>query len=126
MKKILRKEKERQDLITELMSFEKMVQGSFCCIHVKCGKNYCACNKGKLHPHWRMSISRDGQSYSRAVPKEDYVWIKEMTENYKNFRNIRRKINKLDREIMKLINEYEKKLTKKTIKGKEYLKVGKQ
>ena len=36
--KIQEKEKKRQQLIAELFDLKEMVRGSFCTIHVKCGK----------------------------------------------------------------------------------------
>ena len=123
-KKIQEKEKKRLKLIPQLFELKKMVRGSFCEIYVKCGKKNCKCQKGEKHSHKRMSICENGQSYSRAVPKEEYSWIEEMTDNYRKFREMRRMIIKLEKEIKELINEYEDSVVKKTQKGKTYLEVG--
>ncbi len=123
LKKIQQKEKKRQQLMSELLDLKQMVWGSFCQIHVKCGKKHCRCQKGELHPHRRMSWREKGRGFSRAVPKEDFEWIEKMTENYRTFRNLRKEIAKLEKEIKELLNDYEKELVNQTRKGKLYLDV---
>lgn len=122
-KEIQKKEKKRQELVAELQSLDQMVWGSFCKIHVKCGKKTCRCQNGKLHPHHRMSWRENGKGISRAVPKEDREWVEEMTGNYRKFRGIRKEIVKLEDEIKSLLDEYEVKVVKKTRKGKPYLDI---
>ena len=116
-------EKERQEVLSELFSMKKMVWGSFCLIHVKCGKAYCQCAKGKLHPHQRMSWRENGKSISRAVPKEEHAWIEEMTENYRRFKELRRRLNAINEEMNALLDTFEDSVVKKTRKGKVYLEV---
>lgn len=122
-KKIQETEKKRQQLISELFGLREMVRGSFCTIHVKCGKKYCRCQNGQLHPHQRMSLRENGKAYSRAVPKEEYEWITEMTENYRRFQQLRREIGELEKETKKLLDDYEQKAVNQTRKGKAYLSV---
>jgi len=114
-------EKKRRKLIAELFSIEEMVQGSFCLIHVKCGKKYCQCNQGKLHPHYRMSMRRNNKQLSRAVPKEEHAWITKMTDNYREYRRIVKAINIIENEIKELLHKHEKDLIQKSSKNKSYL-----
>lgn len=122
-KKISKIEKKRQQLFDELFAIEDMVQGSFCLIHVKCGKKYCRCNRGELHPHYRMSMRRNGVQVSRAVPKEDYEWLAKVTSNYKKFRKIRKEISILEKQISQLLDLEETGLIEKSSKGKSYLEI---
>lgn len=124
-KKIQTRNKKRQQLFARMVEMKKMVWGSYCKIHVKCGKKYCKCSKGQLHPHQRMSWNEKGKSFSRAVPKEDREWIKAMTDNYREFKQMRREITKLENEIKELLDSYEEFLVNKTRKGKSYLEVWK-
>lgn len=123
LSKIQRREKRRQELMSELLGLKQMVRGSFCQIRVKCGNKYCHCQKGKLHPHRRMSWKENGHDFSRAVPKEDHEWVEEKTGNYRKFRQLRREIVKLEKEIKELLSEYEKSLVGKTRRGKPYLEI---
>ena len=123
LKKIHALEKKRQKILEEVLSTKKMVWGSFCLIHVKCGNPNCRCARGELHPHQRMSWRENGRGISRAVPKEEYAWIEEMTENYKNVRELRRALNTLNEEMNALLDQLEEHIVKKTRKGRVYLEV---
>ena len=124
LKKIKSLEKNRQEVFSEMLSMKKMVWGSFCLIYVKCGKKYCQCAAGeKLHPHRRMSWRENGKGISRAVPKEEYEWIEQMTDNYKKFRELRRQLNEIDEQMKSLLDVYEEEIVKKTRKGKLYLDI---
>jgi hypothetical protein len=120
-KKILSLEKKRRELIENLFQIEEMVQGSFCLIHVKCGRSYCQCNHGKLHPHRRMSMRKDGKQISRAVPKKEYAWITLVTNNYREYRKIRKMLNSIEEEMNELLDLHANELVKTTSKGKAYL-----
>ena len=77
--------------------------------------------EGELHSHCRMSNRRHGKQISRAVPKEEYGWITEATNNYREYRKIVRSINKLNDQIDELFCNYGEKLVEKSSKGKPYL-----
>lgn len=117
------KENQFQELLSKLLELDRMVWGSFCLIHVKCGNKYCQCKNGKLHPHRRMSWRENGKGLSRAVPKEDYDWIEEMTGKYREFKILRRELRTLEEEIEELLDAYEEIVVKKTRKGKPYLEI---
>lgn len=121
--KYLNFERQRQELILKLFSLKEMVQGSFCLIHVRCGKKHCKCNQGQPHPHYRMSMRRYGKQVSRAVPKEEYDWIAKVTENYREYRRILRSINRMDFKIRELLGKYGEDQVTKTSKGKKYLEI---
>lgn len=123
LKKIQILEKNRQNILSEILSMKKMVWGSFCLIHVKCGNPNCQCAKGKLHPHRRMSWRENGKSISRAVPKEEYAWIEEMTGNYRKVKELRRKLNEIHEEMNTLLDHSDESIVKKTRKGKPYLDI---
>jgi len=121
--KIQEKEKKRQQLIAELFDLKEMVRGSFCTIHVKCGKKNCRCQNGQLHPHKRMSLRENGKSFSRAVPKEEYEWIMAMTGHYRRFQELRKEIDALEQEAKSLLDSYETQVVNQTKKGKSYLSI---
>lgn len=123
IEKIVSYDEKRQELLSHIIVDRKMVRGSFCEIHVKCGKN-CRCNSGRGHTHKRMSLRENGKSFSRAVPREEYEWIQEMTDNFRDYRNMRRQLAKLEKEIHELLDQYEHKIVTQCKKGKLYLNVG--
>ena len=123
LRKIRTKEKARYKLVSELLELKEIVRGSFCTIHVKCGTRGCRCQNGQLHPHQRMSWREKGRDLSRAVPKEDRAWVKRMTDQYRRFRQLRKEITKIEKEIKQLLDDYEKALVNKTRKGRLYLDI---
>lgn len=125
LRKIKIKEKQLQRILTKLLKSDRMVWGSFCLIHVKCGNKYCQCKDGKLHPHRRMSWREGGRGLSRAVPKEEYDWIEEMTENYREFKKFRKELRNLEEELEGLLDTYEEIVVKNTRQGKTYLEINK-
>ncbi len=122
-KKIFDLEESRRKLIASLLKDREMVSGSFCEIYVKCGKKHCHCNSGPGHPHKRMSLRIDGKSYSRAVPREDHVWIQKMTDNFREYRSMRKQLAGLDAEIQKLLDDHESKIVQRHKQGKKYLNI---
>ena len=125
LNKIIKAEEKRKELISQLFEKKEMVRGSFCEIFVKCGTKSCYCNTGKKHSHKRMSWHEKGISFSRAVPREDYEWIEEMTNNFREYKKIRKEITKVEKEIVALLDRYEEAILKKSRKGKPYLDVSK-
>jgi hypothetical protein len=123
LEKFLNLEKNRRELIEKLFSITEMVQGSFCLIHVKCGNERCRCNYGQLHPHYRMSMRRDGKQLSRAVPKEEYEWIAKVTNNYREYRKIIRKLKVIEKSLVELFEQHGIESVKKSSKKKSYLSV---
>lgn len=119
--KLLILEKRRRELLEELFSITEMVQGSFCLIYVKCGRASCRCNRGQLHPHYRMSMRREGKQLSRAVPKEERTWITEATDNYRRYRRIMKAIKVVEAQIGELLKRHEIELIRKSSKNKRYL-----
>ncbi len=119
--KIKKIEEKRAILLAELQRIEYMIRGTFVETHRKCGKPNCWCAKqGPGHPSYQISWTKDAKSRSKAVPKEDIPWIKEMTGNYRNWRTARANIRKLENELRILIDQIEDDILKKTENLKKY------
>ena len=114
-------EKQRSVLLSELQLIGHMIRGTYVETHRKCGKPTCWCaNDSKGHPSYQISWTKDAKSRSKAVPREDIFWIKEMTENYRKWRTIRSNIRKLEDELRILIDKLEDDIIKKTEKLRKY------
>ena len=114
-------ETEKSRLIRELKTIKKMIRGTYVQTHRKCGKPTCRC-AGEIegHPSYQISWTKDGKSRSKAIPKDDIPWIKEMTGNYKQWRSLRSNIRKLADEEKKLLDLEEEKLIQKTENLRKY------
>ncbi len=114
-------ETEKSRLIRELKTIKKMIRGTYVQTHRKCGKPNCRCAKDiEGHPSYQISWTKDGKSRSKAIPKEDMAWIKEMTDNYKKWRTLRSNIRRLTDEERKLLDSEEEKLIQKTENLRKY------
>jgi len=114
-------EKQRSLLFSDLQRIEHMIRGTYVETHRKCGKPTCWCaNETKGHPSYQISWTKDAKSRSKAIPREDILWIKEMTGNYRKWRTIRSNIRKLEEELRNLIDKLEYDNIKKTEKLRKY------
>jgi hypothetical protein len=120
-KKIKKIEKQRSLLLSDLERIRQMIRGTYVQTHRKCGKPTCWCaRESKGHPSYQISWTKDAKSRSKAIPKADITWIKEMTDNYRKWRTTRSNIRKLEDELMVLIDKLEDDIIKKTEKLRKY------
>ena len=120
-KKLKKIDKQRSLLLSDLELIRHMIRGTYVETHRKCGKPTCWCAKeSKGHPSYQISWTKDAKSRSKAIPKEDIVWIKEMTDNYRKWRTTRSNIRKLEDELRILIDKLENDIIKKTEKLRKY------
>ena len=121
-KKLKKIEKQRSLLLSELQLIGHMIRGTYVETHRKCGKPTCWCaNESKGHPSYQISWTKNAKSRSKAIPRDDIFWIKEMTGNYRKWRTIRSNIRKLEEELRNLIYKLEYDIIKKTEKLRKYL-----
>jgi hypothetical protein len=118
--------KKQAILVSNLLKIERMLKGSYVITNTTCGKSNCRCIvKGDLHKHARLVWRENKSAYVRAVPDSDAQWIKQMTQNYRDFKKIQRELldeqNKLNAVVEKLRDE----IIRHTKRGKSYLKIEK-
>lgn len=133
IKKIKTLEKSISQTLEEMLSIKKMLPGSYNKVYCRCGKSNCWCygeakGEGKSkskdkagHPFRRITWMEKGVSKTKAIPEKDVDWIKDVTENYRKFRKKRKEIQKLEKNIRRLLEDYRTYIVKKTRRLKEYL-----
>ena len=104
---LLRREQERSRILSELVSVKRMLNGSYAMIYTKCGKENCRCKNEKGHPHSRITWSQKGTGFTRKVPLDQIAWVQKVTQNYRNFRSLRRQLNSLELDSKKLLDKIE-------------------
>lgn len=72
-----------------------------------CGNPRCRCSRGQKHSCWQLTASVEGKSRTRNVPRRYVGKVKELTGNYRRFRQARARWVRLNREMGKWINEME-------------------
>ncbi len=115
--------KEMDQIVNEMTNISLMVGGSFGISYRKCGKTNCWCNKveEKGHPLLRITYNENRKSRTKAIPKQDKEWIKEMTDNYRNFRQNFQKMRQCENRLNELLNQFEKEVKTNTSNLRAYL-----
>lgn len=108
--------------IAQLSEQTSIMPGNFRTVFVKCGTPTCWCVDGKGHPFNRITWTEKGKSRTKSIPVEDIPWIKEVTQNYRNFKKFKREIKSLETKLKMEIEKWESQLVRMTRKTKEYLK----
>ena len=112
--------KKRSRLVETLLNPPPMIRGTFGTLYVKCGGANCKCTKGEKHPYNRLTWSENGRQQSRVVPVEDIKWIKEMTQNYRRYRKVKKEMEKVDDRLKKLMTRFEVEAVEKTRKMRNF------
>lgn len=120
-KKLLSAERERSCILSELLNVRIMLRGSYALVYTKCGKDTCWCKQGNGHPHPRITWSEKRQGITRKVPRDQIAWVRQVTDNYRQFRSLRRKLISLEVESKKLLDDLENSLIERTRRGRSFL-----
>ncbi len=101
--------KERWELIESIMQPGKLLKASFYERHTKCGSPNCKCAQGELHgPFPWIYRNRKGEKLvSTSCNMDKAQEAQQYSENYKNFKEICKKIQKTNDEIQGLILKIE-------------------
>lgn len=101
--------KERNKLLQIIMNSKKMLKGTLYERGRICGYPNCKCAiKGELHISWYLSYSHNGKTKMKYIKRNDYLKVKQLTDNYRKFRTDRARIVKIETRIIDLINKIEK------------------
>jgi len=107
---------EIERLVTEMTNVSQMIGASFGMAYRKCGKPGCRCStdESKRHPVIRITFTENQKSQTRAIPKKDEQRVKELTDNYKNFRQNFQQVRICQNKLNDLLNQFEKITKEKT------------
>ena len=112
-------------IANEMINISHMIGGSFGFAYRRCGKANCWCsNKDKPgHPIVRITFTEQRKSRSKAIPSKDKEWIKEMTDNYRSFRQHFQELRQCENKLNELLNQFEQDVKKETKSLRDYLKI---
>ena len=119
-KAILRLQKQRSDLVTQLLQTKQMIRGSFNKTLRSCGKPNCWCADGNGHPSFRITWTDKGKPKTKVIPSEDVIWIETMTTNFRVYRKTRQQLRVLDKQLNEYLDTFENDLVEKTKKTRVY------
>ena len=120
LKQIKALEKKRARILDKILSAKFMIPGAYKKVYCRCGKKNCWCYSGKGHPYRRITWSEEGRSRTKSISERNIGWIKEVTQNYRNFKKEQKKIKEYEERLKELLDKHSKKIIVKTRMKKEY------
>jgi Family of unknown function (DUF6788) len=122
-KKKLRELQRRQDkVIRELLEVRPILKGTVNKIYTRCGKPNCWCADGSGgHAHIRISWNQNSKTVTRKIPAEELSRVRNLTENYRHFRSLRRQLSDLNKQIKEELNCYQTALVEESRSGMLFL-----
>jgi hypothetical protein len=111
-----------QQVFRGLLRGRPHLRGSFHQVYTRCGKPNCWCAKAAQgHPHVRLTWSEAGNFVTRKVPAVEKDQVAKLTDNYRQFREQRRRLTALEAQIEECLDQYEKALTDEVRRPLEFL-----
>lgn len=101
-----------QRQLEQLLPLRQLVKGSVYELQTRCGKPSCHCasDEGPLHTSTVLSWSEKGTTRLRTLPPGERARLRQLTENYRRFRQARAALVKLQRRMLASIDQLEKTL----------------
>jgi hypothetical protein len=90
-----------------LLERSVLVKGIVLEVWRTCGNPRCRCARGQKHSCWQLTASVEGKSRTSNVPRRYVGKVKELTGNYRRFRQARARWVRLNREMVEWIKEME-------------------
>ena len=107
-KKLRTLQKRQAKLIDQLLATGPMLRGTVSQVYTRCGKPNCWCaDSPEGHPHLRITWSQKGRMITRKVPSDELSRISNLTENYRRFRSLRRRLMEINTQIKQILDNYE-------------------
>ncbi len=101
-----------QHQVEQLLPLRQLVKGSVYELQTRCGKSSCHCasDQGPLHTSTVLSWSEKGRTRLQTLPPGQRAHLRQLTENYRHFRQARATLVKLQRRMLRAIDQLEKTL----------------
>jgi hypothetical protein len=103
---------QHQRQLDEILPLRQLVKGSAYELKTRCGKPSCHCasDEESLHTSTVLSWSEHGKTRLRTLPPGERAHFRQLTENYRRFRQARAALVKLQRRMLATIDQLEKSL----------------
>jgi hypothetical protein len=110
--KIKQTTKRMLELVDTLVRTNAMVKGSLSTVHRRCGKPTCWCADPtqKGHACTRITWTEDGVAHTRTVKQEDFIRLREATQTYRTYRNLRRQLRAEEQALEDMLDRHEKEI----------------
>ncbi len=98
--------------LRSLLPLRQLLKGSVYQLNTRCGKPTCHCasDEGPPHTSTVLSWSDKGATRLRTLPPGERTRLRQLTENYRRFRQARATLVKLHRRVLAAVDQLEKTL----------------
>jgi len=105
-------EDQHRQLVETLLEIRELLKGSVYELKTRCGKPtcHCAAPDGARHTTPVLSWSDHGKTQLRSLPAGEVERLGQLTENYRQFRQTRAALVKLQQRILTTVDRLEKAL----------------
>jgi len=98
--------------LADVLSRKFLLKGSLVEKYKACNKEGCRCTRGELHgPFCYLSLSQEGKTKMIFIKRQHWQKAKELSTNYRQWRQRRARIAKINREMLALIDQMGKERT---------------
>ena len=94
-------------LLESFLGREPLLPGSMYTLRRRCGKPTCHCARGELHASTVLSYRGQGRPQNITPPPEQVSAVQRLTDDYRQFRQARTQLLRLQRQVMDLIDGIE-------------------
>jgi len=95
------------ELLEVFLGREPLLPGSLYTLRRRCGKPHCRCADGELHASTVLSYRGQGRPQNITPAPEHLAAVRQLTEEYRRFRQARTQLLRLQRQLLTLIDRLE-------------------
>jgi hypothetical protein len=92
------------DLLAVFLGREPLLPGSLYTLRRRCGKPNCHCADGELHASTVLSYRGHGRPKNVTPAPEQLATVRQLTDEYRRFRQARTDLLRLQRQLLTLID----------------------
>ena len=96
-----------QELLETFLAREPLLPGSLYTLRRRCGKPTCHCAQGELHASTVLSYRGQGRPQNISPAPEHIPAVRQLTDEYRRFRQARTQLLRLQRQLLTLIDRLE-------------------
>lgn len=94
-------------LLETFLGRSPLLRGSLYTLRRRCGKPTCRCARGALHASTVLAYRGQGGPRNLAPAPEQLPALRQLTDDYRRFRQARRQLRRLQRQLLALLDRIE-------------------
>jgi hypothetical protein len=104
-KSLTRLAEEIDQLVEPFVSGKSVMKGSVYELKRRCGKPGCRCSEGQLHSRMVLSVSEEGKTKLRVIPRGFLTDVRVMVRRHQRLRRARARLCRVHKEMLQIMDE---------------------